>query len=178
MRVFDRIHHLQHQCEPLLDTGMVLATPLRDGDAVHVFEREIRPAGGRKSRVVERGDVRVIEARQDVAFAREAFAHRAREKMYVRQLERHLALDLAVRTLREPDHAHAARADFADEPLRIHDALRELEALEPRLGKVVEMRYFGGLSDQEIAEILDVNVRTVGRDWDKARLLLREMLGP
>jgi DNA-binding transcriptional regulator YiaG len=60
--------------------------------------------------------------------------------------------------------------------LRIHDALRELEALEPRLGKVVEMRNFGGLSDPEIAEILDVNVRTVGRDWDKARLLLREML--
>jgi DNA-directed RNA polymerase specialized sigma24 family protein len=40
------------------------------------------------------------------------------------------------------------------------------------------MRYFGGLSDSEIAEILDVTVRTVGRDWDKARLLLREMLGP
>jgi RNA polymerase sigma factor (TIGR02999 family) len=66
----------------------------------------------------------------------------------------------------------------ADEPLRIHEALLELEALEPRLSQVVEMRYFGGLSDPEIAEILDVTVRTVGRDWDKARLLLREMLGP
>ena len=65
-----------------------------------------------------------------------------------------------------------------DEPLRIHEALRELAVLEPRLSQVVEMRYFGGLSDPEIAEILDVTVRTVGRDWDKARLLLREMLGP
>jgi RNA polymerase sigma factor (TIGR02999 family) len=65
-----------------------------------------------------------------------------------------------------------------DEPLRIHDALRELAVLEPRISQVVEMRYFGGLSDPEIAEILDVTVRTVGRDWDKARLLLREMLGP
>jgi len=65
----------------------------------------------------------------------------------------------------------------ADEPLRVHDALRELAALEPRLTQVVEMRYFGGLTDAEIADILDVNVRTVGRDWDKARLLLREMLG-
>lgn len=63
------------------------------------------------------------------------------------------------------------------EPLRVHEALRELEAIEPRLGQVVEMRYFGGLSDTEIADILEVNVRTVGRDWDKARLLLREMLG-
>ncbi len=66
----------------------------------------------------------------------------------------------------------------ADEPLRIHEALRELEALEPRLAQVAEMRYFGGLSDAEIAEIFGVTVRTVGRDWDKARLLLREMLGP
>jgi DNA-directed RNA polymerase specialized sigma24 family protein len=58
----------------------------------------------------------------------------------------------------------------------VHDALLALEAREPRLGRVVEMRYFGGLSDTEIAEILEVNVRTVGRDWDKARLLLREIL--
>jgi RNA polymerase sigma factor (TIGR02999 family) len=69
-------------------------------------------------------------------------------------------------------------AGAGDEPLRVHEALRELESLEPRLGRVVEMRYFGGLSDAEIAEILDVTVRTVGRDWEKARLLLREMLGP
>jgi RNA polymerase sigma factor (TIGR02999 family) len=71
-----------------------------------------------------------------------------------------------------------AEAGTADEPLRVHEALRELEALEPRLGRVVEMRYFGGLSDAEIAAILDVTVRTVGRDWEKARLLLRELLGP
>ena len=65
-----------------------------------------------------------------------------------------------------------------DEPLRVHEALRELETVDPRLGQVVEMRYFGGLSDAEIAHVLDVNVRTVGRDWDKARLLLRDLLGP
>jgi RNA polymerase sigma factor (TIGR02999 family) len=65
-----------------------------------------------------------------------------------------------------------------DEPLRVHEALRELETVDPRLGQVVEMRYFGGLSDAEIADVLDVNVRTVGRDWDKARLLLRDLLGP
>jgi RNA polymerase sigma factor (TIGR02999 family) len=64
----------------------------------------------------------------------------------------------------------------ADDVLRIHEALRELEAVEPRLGKVVEMRYFSGLTDAEIAEVLDVTVRTVGRDWEKARLLLRQML--
>ena len=64
-----------------------------------------------------------------------------------------------------------------DEPLRVHDALLALEAREPRLGRVVEMRYFGGLSNPEIAEVLEVNARTIERDWNKARLLLREMLG-
>jgi DNA-directed RNA polymerase specialized sigma24 family protein len=39
------------------------------------------------------------------------------------------------------------------------------------------MRYFGGLGDAEIAQALDLTDRTVRRDWDKARLLLRSMLG-
>jgi RNA polymerase sigma factor (TIGR02999 family) len=63
-----------------------------------------------------------------------------------------------------------------NEPVRVHEALLALEVREPRLSRVVEMRYFGGLSDAEIADVLDINVRTVSRDWDKARLLLHEML--
>src|SRR5215831_15242419 len=62
------------------------------------------------------------------------------------------------------------------EVLRIHDALDELTALDGRLAKVVEMRYFGGLSDAEIAEALQLTTRTVQRDWEKARMLLRSML--
>ncbi len=64
----------------------------------------------------------------------------------------------------------------ADEVLRVHDALLALEATEPRLAQVVEMRYFGGYSEVEIAEALDLTERTVRRDWDKARLLLMAML--
>jgi len=41
---------------------------------------------------------------------------------------------------------------------------------------VVEMRYFGGYTEEEIAEALDINVRTVARDWEKARLLLEVAL--
>lgn len=63
-----------------------------------------------------------------------------------------------------------------DDPLRVHEALLSLESVDPRLARVVEMRYFGGLDADEIAEALDLNVRTVGRDWDKARLLLRDLL--
>jgi len=62
------------------------------------------------------------------------------------------------------------------EVLRIHDALEELGAFDARLARVVEMRYFGGLSDAEIAAALDLTTRTVQRDWEKARMLLRSML--
>jgi RNA polymerase sigma factor (TIGR02999 family) len=64
----------------------------------------------------------------------------------------------------------------ADEPLRVNEALGELAEREPRLAQVVEMRYFGGYSEDEVAEALGVNTRTVQRDWQKARMLLRVML--
>ena len=59
-----------------------------------------------------------------------------------------------------------------DEILRVHEALQELAIVDERLGQVVEMRYFGGLSEAEIAECLGVTERTVQRDWQKARLFL------
>jgi RNA polymerase sigma factor (TIGR02999 family) len=59
-----------------------------------------------------------------------------------------------------------------DEALRVHEALEELAAVEPRLAQVVEMRYFGGLAESEIADCLAVTERTVQRDWQKARLFL------
>ena len=54
----------------------------------------------------------------------------------------------------------------------VNDALDALEKSDPRLKKVVEMRYFGGMTDGEIAEVLGVTPRTVGRDWERARLIL------
>jgi RNA polymerase sigma factor (TIGR02999 family) len=64
----------------------------------------------------------------------------------------------------------------ADEPLRVDDALAELAKREPRLAQVVEMRYFGGYNEEEVAEALGLTTRTVQRDWRKARVLLRTML--
>ena len=60
-----------------------------------------------------------------------------------------------------------------DEILRVHDALDTLEQVDARLAEVVQMRYFGGYSEREIAETLDVTERTVQRLWLKARLMLR-----
>ena len=64
-----------------------------------------------------------------------------------------------------------------DEILLVHEALDDLSARDARLAQVVEMRYFGGMTDAEIAEALGVTDRTVRRDWEKARLLLREAIG-
>lgn len=63
-----------------------------------------------------------------------------------------------------------------DEILKVHEALEALQQAEPRLAQVVEMRYFVGSTEQEIAEALGVTERTVRRDWEKARLLLRALL--
>lgn len=63
-----------------------------------------------------------------------------------------------------------------DEPLQVDAALRTLEAREPRLARVVELRYYAGMTEAEVAEVLGVTDRTVRRDWDKARALLRQLL--
>lgn len=54
--------------------------------------------------------------------------------------------------------------DGAPEVTALDDALTELAKTEERKAKVIELRYFGGLTDQEIAEVLDISVATVGRD--------------
>lgn len=59
-----------------------------------------------------------------------------------------------------------------EEVIRVHEALQALALSEERLASVVEMRYYGGLTEVEIAEALGVTDRTVRRDWEKARLLL------
>jgi RNA polymerase sigma factor (TIGR02999 family) len=62
------------------------------------------------------------------------------------------------------------------EVVLVHDALQELAAIEPRLAQVVEMRYYGGLEHAEIASALGVSLRTVERDWERARSYLYAVL--
>jgi RNA polymerase sigma factor (TIGR02999 family) len=64
----------------------------------------------------------------------------------------------------------------ADEVLKVHEALEELAALDQRMVNVVELRYFAGFTEEQIAEALGVTDRTVRRDWEKARLLLARAL--
>lgn len=64
-----------------------------------------------------------------------------------------------------------------DEILALDAALEQLDAVDPRLRKVVELRFFVGLPEGDIARILAVAPRTVERDWLKARLILLKALG-
>jgi RNA polymerase sigma factor (TIGR02999 family) len=60
--------------------------------------------------------------------------------------------------------------------LALHEALEMLQEVNPRQAKLVELRYFGGLTNNEAAEVLEVSVGTVERDWQVARLWLHRRL--
>ncbi len=63
------------------------------------------------------------------------------------------------------------------EVVAVHEALGRLEEVDPRKSRIVELRYFGGLGDDEIAEVIGVSSRTVKREWRWARAWLYRELG-
>jgi len=65
----------------------------------------------------------------------------------------------------------------AESLLELHEALDQLALIDERLARVVECRFFGGMTEQETAEALGVTERTIRRDWIKARGLLYQALG-
>jgi len=77
------------------------------------------------------------------------------------------------------DEALTVSAGLAAELLALDEALNELAKVDPRRSRVVELRFFGGLSNSEIAEVLKIAPNTVIRDWNMARAwLYHEMSGP
>ncbi len=82
------------------------------------------------------------------------------------------AIHLSVEDVQVPVEQRAASFVALDE------ALERLARLDERKSRVVEMRFFGGMSDEEIAAVLGVTTRTVLRDWKKARLWLFRELSP
>jgi RNA polymerase sigma factor (TIGR02999 family) len=63
--------------------------------------------------------------------------------------------------------------DRIDEVILVDDALTKLEGLDQRQSRIVELRFFGGLTEEEIAGLLGISLRTVKRDWSFARAWLR-----
>jgi RNA polymerase sigma-70 factor (ECF subfamily) len=74
------------------------------------------------------------------------------------------------------DEAALVTKDRARELLLLNDALDNLAKLDPRRSQVVELRYFGGLSNDEIGELLKISANTVTRDWNMARAWLYQQL--
>jgi RNA polymerase sigma factor (TIGR02999 family) len=121
---------------------------------------------------------------------RATFASDGQFLAYCAQAMRSVIIDLAREQLAARRGGGAARVtlnteimqsaaldtDDSLDVLRVHDALGQLKVLDPRLESIVEMRYFAGLSEPEIAHALQLSVRTVSREWERARALMRAML--
>jgi RNA polymerase sigma factor (TIGR02999 family) len=75
------------------------------------------------------------------------------------------------------DEAMIVAAERSEEVLMLHEALNNLARMDPRRCQVVELRYFAGLNNQEIADILHISENTVMRDWNLARAWLYRQLG-
>jgi RNA polymerase sigma factor (TIGR02999 family) len=110
-------------------------------------------------------------------------ADRAHFLAYAARTMRSIVVDLARESMAERRGAGAEQVTLSttlaeslaldtSHLVRIHEALEELGAVDARLVQVVEMRFFAGLDEREIAEALDVSTRTVERAWDKARAYL------
>src|SRR5438105_7318329 len=99
---------------------------------------------------------------------RHVLVDRARERQALKRggARRHVTLD----------EEQVGAEDQAEVLLHLEEALEQLAAWEPRLARVVECRFFGGLTEPETAEALGLTTRTVQRDWVKARVLLRRAL--
>ena len=102
------------------------------------------------------------------------------------QVMRHILIDHARAHAREKrgggaiqvslNDALVVAADQAAHFIAMDDALRVLERLDPQKGKIDELRYFGGLSIEETAEVLNVSPRTVRREWQRAKAWLYRMM--
>jgi RNA polymerase sigma factor (TIGR02999 family) len=90
------------------------------------------------------------------------------------RLMRQILVDHARRRATHERVVSSMRVDDREEEntLDLDQALRKLEEAQPRAGRVVELRYFGGMSADEIAQCLDVSLATVKRDWVAARAWL------
>ncbi len=124
-------------------------------------------------RFVRVGELRVEDRRAFFAYAshvmRSVIVNSVRERIAQKRGGAGLPLSLSTGLM----------SDVADDEgtvLAVHEALQDLEKADPRLAQVVQMRYFGGYSEKEIAETLDMTERTVQRDWEKARLILAAAL--
>src|ERR1700686_5001584 len=122
--------------------------------------------------------VRAGELRAEDRRAFFAYASRVMRSVIVNSVRDRIAQKRggSARPLTLSTQLGAKVADGEESIMKVHEALEELAKGETRMAEVVEMRYFGGYSEREMAETLGVTERTVQRDWEKARLILAAAL--
>jgi RNA polymerase sigma factor (TIGR02999 family) len=124
-------------------------------------------------RLIEVDRVRARHRGQFLAMAAQVMRHILVDFARARRSEKRRA-DLQV-TL---DEGLVVSNEFSPDLIALDEALQGLAAVHPRKSQVVELRYFGGLTHDEIGEMLGVSIDTVKRDWRFAKLwLLRELGG-
>jgi RNA polymerase sigma factor (TIGR02999 family) len=126
-----------------------------------IHEAYVRLAGGASFEIQNRGHFFAIASQQ----MRRILVDHARGKNAQRRGSGAIQVGL--------DQAQSAGSDPPPiDLLLLDESLRELERVEPRAAKVVELRYFGGYTDKEVVEALGVSLATVRRDWEFARCWL------
>jgi RNA polymerase sigma factor (TIGR02999 family) len=132
-----------------------------------IHEAYVRLAGGASFDIRNRGHFFAIASQQ----MRRILVDHARGKNAQRRGSGAIQVGL--------DEAHAAGSNPPPiDLLLLDESLLELERVEPRAAKVVELRYFGGYTDKEVVEALGVSLATVGRDWEFARCWLFDRMQP
>ena len=142
---------------------------------------------------------RVDHTLQPTALINEAYLRLARENVDWQSRQHFIGVAANVMRRLLVDHARAHNAEMRSgglqrveledgfmvstersaEVLALHDALTALEKVDPRQAKVVELRYFGGFSLEEIGDLMEISPRTVKRHWALARIwLLKRMKKP
>lgn len=104
------------------------------------------------------------------------------------QVMRRILVDHARRQRAEKRGGQQARVEFDEELIEaggrsvdlvaLDDALTDLAQLNPQHSRIVEMRFFGGLTNEEIADVMEMSARTVRREWRMARAWLRQAIYP
>jgi RNA polymerase sigma factor (TIGR02999 family) len=137
------------------------------GTTTLVHEAYMKLVDGNRAAVKDRGHFFALASR----VMRQILVDFARRRSAVKR-----GGDLAKQPL---DESRMGQASSLEELVAVDEALRKLENLDPRMGKLVELRFFGGLSVEECAEVLETSPRTVKRDWQKARAFLyQEIIAP
>ena len=172
------------------DTGAAFATDV-DALFTQVYDR-LKAMAGRQRRSGEatlQTTALVHELYLRLLRGRElSFQSPAQFFAYAARAMRHLVRDRARDRLRlraggdwesvTLDSQEASLAiDSAEEALALEEALAALEESNPRAAQIVELRYFAGLSMEQMSDILDLNRRTIHRDWRFARAFLHARLG-